>query len=130
MPPLYRSLDAWRYADMLFLEIHQLTKSFPADERFVLTSQLRRAALSVPTNIVEGNARFHVRERVHILRTAWSSLAETEYLISVAVRLAYVPPDRATSLDSLLAQAAAALRGLVAKIERDLPSTAARTGSR
>jgi four helix bundle protein len=70
MPPLYRSLDAWKYADSLFFEIHRFTKRFPAEERYVLTTQLRRAALSVPTNIVEGNARFHLRERVQFLRTA------------------------------------------------------------
>jgi four helix bundle protein len=116
MPTLYKSLDAWRFADALFLDIHQLTKAFPADERFVLTAQLRRAALSVPTNIVEGNARFHARERLQFLRTALSSLAETEYLLSVASRLSYVPPERMPGLESLSARAAAALRGLIAKV--------------
>jgi four helix bundle protein len=118
MPPLYKSLAAWQYADDLFLQIHQISKTFPADERYVLTTQLRRAALSVPTNIVEGNARFHPRERLQFLRTAWSSLAETEYLLSVASRLSYVPGARMLSLESRIAQAAAALRGLIAKFER------------
>jgi four helix bundle protein len=125
MPPLYKSLAAWRHADDLFLQIHQISKTFPADERYVLTTQLRRAALSVPTNIVEGNARFHPRERLQFLRTAWSSLAETEYLLSVASRLSYVPPARMLSLESSIAHAASALRGLIAKFERTCGGVAA-----
>ena len=121
MLTLYKSLDCWRFADALFLDIHQLTKAFPPDERFVLTTQLRRAALSVPTNIVEGNARFHGRERLQYLRTALSSLAETEYLLSVAFRLSYIPSERMPGLESLSAQAAAALRGLIAKVASASP---------
>jgi four helix bundle protein len=118
MPGAYRSLDAWRFADDLFLEIHKLTKAFPPDERFVLTSQVRRSALSVPTNIVEGTARFSPKERVQFLRTAWASLAELEYLLSVAERLSYVPQDRVTPVSTLVAKAAGALRGLVARFEQ------------
>jgi four helix bundle protein len=123
MPGAYRSLDAWRFADDLFFEIHKLSKAFPPDERFVLTSQVRRAALSVPTNIVEGTARFHRRERVQFLRTAWSSLAELEYLLTVAERLGYVPQDRVSPLNSLVGMAAGALRGLIAKIESSRSQT-------
>jgi four helix bundle protein len=121
MPGAYRSLGAWRHADTLFFEIHSATKAFPRDERFELTSQVRRAALSVPTNIVEGTARFGGRERVQFLRTAWSSRAELEYLLSVSERLHYIPPDRCRNLETLIAQTAAALRGLIRSISDAVP---------
>ncbi len=117
MPGAYRTLDAWRFANDLFLEIHLLTKAFPDDERFGLTSQIRRAALSVPTNIVEGTARFNPRERMQLLRTAWASLAEVEYLLSVAEKLTYISAEQASPLNTLIARAAGALRGLIRKIE-------------
>jgi four helix bundle protein len=116
MPGTYRSLSAWQHADKLYFDIRDIVKAFPREERFELTAQLRRAALSVPTNIVEGTARFSPKERVHFLRTAWSSLAEVEYLLSVAERLHYVSHDRCASASELIAQTTAALRGLIAKI--------------
>ena len=65
----YRELVAWQRADALFIRLHLLAlKDFPAHERFVLASQLRRAALSVPANIVEGTARIHIREQLQFLR--------------------------------------------------------------
>ena len=121
MPGAWRSLDAWRYAHELFLEIHKLSKAFPAEERFVLTSQIRRAGLSVPTNIVEGTARFNVKERVHFLRTAWASLAEVEYLVFVALELSYLTSDEANRLQSGVTRCGSALRGLIVKIDTTAP---------
>jgi four helix bundle protein len=121
MPGAWKSLDAWRYAHELFVEIHKLSKAFPADERFVLTSQLRRAALSVPTNIVEGTARFNTGERVHFLRTAWASLAEVEYLVFVALELSSVGSIDADRLQSGIARCGSALRGLIATISAKMP---------
>jgi len=69
--PGYTSLVAWQRADDLFVRLHHLaSKSFPVEERYELSAQLRRAALSVPTNIVEGTARYHRRETLHFLRIA------------------------------------------------------------
>jgi four helix bundle protein len=78
--PKYESLVAWQRADDCFVRLHRVTKQrFPADERYELTSQIRRAALSVPANIVEGIARYHRKERLQFLRTASASLDETRY---------------------------------------------------
>ncbi len=121
MPGTYRTLSAWRYADELFFEIHAMVKAFPREERFELTPQIRRAALSVPTNIVEGIARFKPGERVQFLRTAWSSLAEVECLLSVAQRLNYVSPERAALTSQIIARTTAALRGLIEKLAGALP---------
>lgn len=90
----YESLVVWQRADDLFVRLHQITRQrFPADERYELTSQLRRAALSVSANIVEGSARRHHRERLQFLRTAWASLNEARYYLHVARRLGYLPED-------------------------------------
>jgi four helix bundle protein len=71
--------------------MHKLAKeSFPSDERYELSSQLRRAAYSVAANIVEGVAREHDRERLQFLNISWGSLAEVGYCLHVARRLGYI----------------------------------------
>ena len=78
----HHSLIAWQRADDLFIKVHRLTfESFPSCERFELSSQLRRAAYSVPANIVEGFARRYRRSRLHFLNISESSLAEVGYCI-------------------------------------------------
>ena len=73
---------------------------FPADERYELTSQLRRAAFSVPANIVEGTARHYPKETLQFLRTAWASLVETGYCLHVARRLGYITDAMFGELDT------------------------------
>ena len=72
------------------LHVYRLTKSFPPDERYGLTSQLRRAVLSVPTNIAEGSKRHTNPEYARFLNIAEGSLAETEYLLMVSRDLGYL----------------------------------------
>ena len=80
MPLRHESLVAWQRADDLFIKLHRLTlQSFPSYEKFELGSQLRRAAYSVPANIVEGFARRYRRTRLHFLNISESSLAEVGY---------------------------------------------------
>jgi four helix bundle protein len=87
MTQRHSNLVAWQRADDLFVEVHRLTKSFPADERFELCSEIRRAAYSVPANIVEGVARRSPKERLHYLNVAEASLAEVGYCLHVAAGL-------------------------------------------
>jgi len=82
-------LKVWQRSHALVLQIYQLTGSFPAEERFGLVAQLRRAALSVPTNIAEGSKREGLQEYAHFLNIAEGSLAETEYLLLVSRDLSY-----------------------------------------
>ena len=99
--PSYTSLVAWQRADDLFIRLHRLaSKTFPVEERYELSAQLRRAALSVPTNIVEGTARFHKKETLHFLRIAWGSLQEVGYFVHVARRLEYLSEVQAEDLTS------------------------------
>ncbi len=122
----HHSLIAWQRADDLFLELHQLTRTgFPAFERFELGGQLRRAAYSVPANIVEGFARRHRRERVHFLTIAEGSLAEVGYCLHVAHRLGYITDARFVDLTGQVKRGAAPLVGLIHSSKLLHPSAAA-----
>lgn len=81
----YKKLIVWQKANDLAKAIYFATKEFPKEEIFSLTSQLRRASLSVPTNIVEGYARKGAKELKQFLSVALGSLAETEYLIDFSL---------------------------------------------
>jgi len=110
----HHSLVAWQRADDLFVKLHQLSsKYFPASERFELSSQLRRAAYSVPANIVEGFARRYRRARLHFLNIAESSLAEVGYCVHVAHRLGYFSDELQNELEEDIRRASAPLTGLV-----------------
>jgi len=110
----HHSLVAWQRADDLFIKLHVLTiKQFPAFERFELASQLRKAAYSVPANIVEGFARRHKRERLHFLNIAEASRAEVGYCLHVATRLGYVTEEAMKELESELNGVGALLVGLI-----------------
>ena len=85
-------LDVFRQSDELALRIYQATESFPANERFGLTSQIRRAAVSVPANIVEGSARWGPKEYLHFLNLAQGSASETRYFIHFCSRLGFLTP--------------------------------------
>lgn len=82
----YQRLIAWQKADLLARGIYQTTIGFPRSEIFGLISQLRRAALSVPTNIVEGFARNNKKEFCRFLSIALASLAEVEYLLGFSLK--------------------------------------------
>jgi four helix bundle protein len=86
----WKSLEVWKRADELALLLYRATRSFPPEELYGLTSQLRRAVLSVPTNIVEGCERGSDKEFARFLEIAFSSLAETKYLIHCSGKLGYL----------------------------------------
>lgn len=86
----HQSLDCWKLSMELVREVYALTRSFPSDERFGLTSQLRRAACSVPSNIAEGAARETDKEFIRTLYIARGSLAEIETQVEIAVMLGYL----------------------------------------
>ena len=113
----YRNLLAWQKADELLMQIYQATKEFPKEEMYGLTSQIRRAALSVPTNIAEGMARKTTKDKAHFLMIAESSLNEVEYLIDVAHRLGYLREEPSVKLIAIRTETAKILRGLTLKIE-------------
>jgi four helix bundle protein len=89
----HKDLIVFQKADELALLIYKITEQFPKTEIFGITSQLRRAALSVPTNIVEGYARKSKKELAQFINIALGSLAETEYLLDFSKRLGYSGTD-------------------------------------
>ena len=90
----YRDLDVWKRSMALAEAVWRLSSRFPAEERFGMTSQLRRAATSVPANIAEGAERHGTGEFLHFLGIASGSLAETETFLMLAERLGLIPPEK------------------------------------
>jgi len=86
----FRDLRVWQCGMELVEEVYRLTRDFPKEELYGLTSQLRRAAVSIPSNIAEGQTRKHVKEFLQFLSTAQGSLAEVQTQIELAGRLKYL----------------------------------------
>jgi four helix bundle protein len=101
----HTKLRAFELADQLAIEVYQSTAAFPREELFGLTSQLRRAAVSVASNIVEGGARDSKADYVRFLDMAYGSVREVEYQISLAHRLGFLNDTDHARLGSLAAEA-------------------------
>ena len=96
----YRELTVWQKSIDWVERIYRVSKSFPSEEKFGLTSQIRRAAVSVPSNIAEGAARTGTKEFLQFLSVASGSLAEVETQLILAERLGYLAkPEHEALLD-------------------------------
>ncbi|MCL5795563.1 MAG: four helix bundle protein [Patescibacteria group bacterium] len=102
--------------------IFGLTKNFPKDELYGLTSQIKRSALSIPANIVEGFARGTQKEYVRFLFISWGSLAETEYYLKFSYKLQYITKSELDSSLLLLKEISRMLNGLIKKIKLKITS--------
>jgi four helix bundle protein len=109
----YRDLIAWQKAMDLVEAVYRLTRNFPTEELYGLTNQVRRAAVSVPSNIAEGQGRGAGREFAHHLRIALGSLQEAETQILLAERLAYLTPNVIDGFLDLSAEVGRVTRGLL-----------------
>src|SRR5262245_52079237 len=89
----YSDLIAWQKAMDLVMQIYKITREFPPEERFGLTNQLRRAAVSVPSNIAEGQGRHATRDFLRCLSIAYGSLQEVETQLVIASRLDYLKEE-------------------------------------
>ena len=116
----YTKIQAWKLADDLTVAIYQLTQSFPREELYGLTSQLRRAASSVPANIVEGSARETQKDYLHFLHIARASLSEAQYFLHLASRLNYLTPIASSQLQQQAKQVFARLHGLTQAVARQV----------
>jgi four helix bundle protein len=113
----FTELQVWQRGHSLVLSVYRMTTGFPQNERYGLTSQLRRAALSVPTNIAEGSKRLTPQEYARFLNIAEASLAETEYLVMVSRDLGYVTATIATKAFSEISELSRMLHSLRKKVE-------------
>jgi four helix bundle protein len=116
----YRRLLAWEKCDAFAAAVYRETRGFPSEERFGLTSQVRRASLSAPTNIVEGCARRTQKDYLLFLNRAEASLEEAGYLLGFAHRLNYLNREAAQTLLGQKDECARVLRGLIKRIRADL----------
>src|SRR5690606_29968563 len=99
----HRDLSVWQLGMDVAEQIYALTQTFPSEEKFGLTSQLRRAAASVPANVAEGNARDSTKEYLRFLSIAVGSLAEIETFLELSVRLQMGERERIESILELIA---------------------------
>ena len=108
----YRDSDAWRVAHEFTLQVYRLTASFPRDELYGLTSQLRRSAASVASNLAEGFGRRSKNELGRYCRIANGSLQEANYQLLLAKDLGYCAPEQQDELGALSERVGALIGGL------------------
>ncbi|MCS7466444.1 four helix bundle protein [Stieleria sp. ICT_E10.1] len=114
----HTKLRAFELADELVLLVYRFTTEFPSSEQFGLTSQLRRAALSIPSNIVEGCARHAEGDYIRFLDIAHGSAREVEYQITVAHRLGYLSDEDSQQLSAKSVETSKVLNGLLRSLRR------------
>lgn len=114
----HKNLRVWQVAMLLVEDVYQLTSAFPKEELFGLTSQMRRAAISIPSNIAEGSARNGTKELIYFLGVANGSLAELDTQLDLVYRLKYSADISSIQarLDEVSALALALMKSLKEKI--------------
>lgn len=108
----FRTLKAWEKAHALTLEIYTVTRAFPSDERYGLSSQLRRAAVSVGSNLAEGTGKNTVGEMRQAFGHALGSVHEIQYQLLVGRDLGYIPAQRYAALEPAVREIRAMLDAL------------------
>ena len=117
----YKDLIAWQKAMDLVSALYDATEAFPKRETYSLTDQMRRAAVSIPSNIAEGQAHFSNREFRHFLRHSRGSLAELETQILIAQRRDYLTVSQTTELLRRTHEVGRILSGLLNSLKERLP---------
>jgi four helix bundle protein len=113
----YQDLEVWQKAMDLVEDCYRLTREFPKNEVYGLSSQLQRSAVSIPANIAEGRERGRTKEFLHHLSIAYGSLAELETHILIARRLDYVNEENLRQLMDRIAEIGRMLNGLRGSLE-------------
>ena len=109
----YRKLIAYQKAKEVVKRTYQLLKKFPSEERYAMCDQLRRAAVSITSNIAEGVNRFSVKDKAHFIEIAYGSLMEVSSQIEIAEELCYISSEDRLSMDMLIEEDARLLSGLL-----------------
>jgi four helix bundle protein len=122
-PRCFTDLIAWQKAMDLVEAVYRATRGFPSDERFGLTSQVRRAVVSVPSNIAEGQGRASTREFLHFLSIAYGSLLEVETQIHIAHRLGYMEAQQKAVIMAATNEIGRVLNGPSASLKAKQPPT-------
>jgi four helix bundle protein len=114
----YQELIVWQKSMDLVEEVYRATRSFPREEIYGITSQLRRAAVSIPSNIAEGQGRRTTADFLRHLSIAYGSLLELETQILIAARLRYLIPEKCKAIMQLAAEVGRILNGLMSSLTR------------
>jgi four helix bundle protein len=120
MSDTYRDLIAWQRAMSLVTQVYVATEAFPQREIYGLTNQLRRAAVSVPSNIAEGKGRRSKKEYVQFLFKARGSLFEVETQLEISNNLGYIAADQYAGIREQSTAVARVLSGLIVAVERQI----------
>ncbi len=118
----YKDLYVWREAIAFVPDVYAVVSGFPAHERFGLCDQIRRAAVSVPANIAEGQARHSLRDFLRHLRIAKGSLAELHTHMIIAEQLGYIEPFRLAELEQAISGIARPLHKLILNLRKRIES--------
>ncbi len=109
----YRKLIAYQKAKEVVKRTYKLLKKFPAEERFAMCDQLRRASVSITSNIAEGITRFSVKDKAHFIEMSYGSLLEVSSQFEIAEELGYITTEDRMSMDNLIEEEARILSGLL-----------------
>lgn len=109
----YRKLIAYQKGKEVVKRTYQLLKKFPAEERYAMYDQLRRASVSISSNIAEGINRFSVKDKAHFVEMAYGSLMEVSSQFEIAEELGYISSEDRLSMDMLIEEEARLLSGLL-----------------
>lgn len=113
----HKKLDIWKFSLDLVLKIYTLTKKYPKEETFGLISQLRRASISVSSNVAEGLSRTSALEKIRFLEISRSSLVEIDTQLEISITLGYCKEADLEEIDKLLNSLFAMITGLIKKIK-------------
>lgn len=114
----YRDLIVWRKAVDFVTRIYDATRQFPEDERFGLTSQLRRSSVSIPSNIAEGHGRYATNDYLRFLRIATGSLCEVQTQLLIAKNLSFLSESSYNQLDELTKEIERMLSSMIRKLNQ------------
>ena len=108
----FEKLNAWQESRKLVVATYQLLKKFPKEEQFALCDQLRRAVISVPSNIAEGNGRVAIKEQIHFLEIAFGSVMEVYCQLQLALDLGYISDDDFNQIKPIINNTSKLISGL------------------
>lgn len=109
----HKKLDVWKLSMKFVLDIFDITKTFPAEEKYVLIPQVRRSVLSIPSNIAEGAGRNTKKEFANFLHVAQGSLSELDTQLEIALQLKYIATDLYDTLNTTMERIDKMLTGLI-----------------
>ena len=114
----YKDLQVWQKAYQLSLEVYKATGEFPKHELYGITAQIRRAAVSIPTNVAEGYGRKSTKEYIQFLYVAYGSLCELETQILLSADLGYIDAERLKKLQDQIGEVERMLKALINSLEQ------------